>query len=62
MEEIQNELINKHVTINLSEFKYENYQGEMDSCQSVKYKERLEISSYNSTMPMTPTNYLIRKV
>lgn len=46
--DVQTSLIGKEVVIDLSEFKYTNYQGDPDSCQSVKYVLKFSQNNYNN--------------
>lgn len=46
LDEIKTLLMNKPVVINLSEFKYTNYRGVPDSCQSINYVTRICEQAY----------------
>ena len=46
LDEIKTLLMNKPVVINLSEFKYTNYRGAPDSCQSINYVTRICEQAY----------------
>lgn len=48
IKDVQTALVGKDVVIDLSEFKYTDYKGNPDSCQSVKYVLKCSQSNYNN--------------